>query len=161
MASPEMSLKVGPLAPKLEAGAKTSFVNTDNQVGYFRNSNSDWVKDDRTTHFVYEENINAAYAILTSSMKKWELSQGLRLENTIAKGTQYSNDSTFKRNYTNLFPTVGVAYNANEKNQFNFSYSRRIRRPDYDALNPFIFFLDSLTYGVGNPYLQPQFTNNF
>jgi hypothetical protein len=60
-----------------------------------------------------------------------------------------------------LFPNVGLSYSANEKNQFNFSYSRRISRPNYDDLNPFVFFLDSLTYGQGNPYLQPQFTHNF
>jgi iron complex outermembrane recepter protein len=85
----------------------------------------------------------------------------LRLENTIAKGHQLKNDSSFTRDYTSLFPNVGIGYNANEKNQFNFSYSRRITRPNYEALNPFVFFLDSLTYGQGNPYLQPQFTNNF
>ena len=66
----------------------------------------------------------------------------------------------FKRNYTNLFPTVGVTYNVNDHHQLALSYSRRITRPDYDNLNPFIFFLDSLTFGKGNPYLKPQFTNN-
>lgn len=143
---------------RLEAGAKTSFVNTDNKVNYQRNG-VDAI--DRNNHFIYDENINAAYAILSRSIKKWELTAGLRLENTIAKGHQVSNDSSFKRNYTNLFPNIGAGYNMNEKNQFNLSYSRRIMRPDYGSLNPFIFFLDSLTYGQGNPYLTPQFTNNF
>ena len=146
---------------KLEAGLKTSFVKTDNQVVYLRSSGSAWETDDRSNHFVYEENINAAYAIFSKSIKKWELTAGLRVENTNANGHQIKSDSSFKRKYTNLFPNAGVSYNANEKNQFNFSYSRRISRPDYDDLNPFVFFLDSLTYGQGNPYLQPQFTNNF
>ena len=146
---------------RLEAGLKTSFVKTDNQVGYLRNSGNGWLPDDRSNHFVYKENINSAYAILSKTIKKWELTAGLRLENTIAKGHQLKNDSSFTRDYTSLFPNVGIGYNANEKNQFNFSYSRRITRPNYDALNPFVFFLDSLTYGQGNPYLQPQFTNNF
>ena len=146
---------------KLEAGVKTSFVKTDNQVEYLRNSGAGWTADDRSNHFVYEENINAAYAIFSKSIKKWELSAGLRVENTNATGHQIKSDSSFKREYTNLFPNVGLSYSAGEKNQFNFSYSRRIARPDYDDLNPFVFFLDSLTYGQGNPYLQPQFTNNF
>lgn len=143
---------------RLEAGAKTSFVKTDNKVTYLRDGS---LAVDRNNHFIYDENINAAYAILSRSIKKWELTAGLRVENTIAKGHQISNDSSFKRNYTNLFPNLGAGYNMNEKNQFNLSYSRRISRPDYDDLNPFVFFLDSLTYGQGNPYLQPQFTNNF
>src|SRR5690606_13412045 len=54
---------------------------------------------------------------------------------------------------------AGAVYTINEKNQLSFAYSRRIRRPDYEDLNPFIFFLDSLTYGQGNPYLQPEFSN--
>ena len=98
---------------------------------------------------------------LSKNIKKWNFIAGLRIENTNAKGNQVKNDSSFNRHYTNLFPNVGVGYDLNDKNQFNFSYSRRITRPDYDALNPFVFFLDSLTYGQGNPYLQPQFTHNF
>lgn len=146
---------------KLEAGLKTSFVKTDNEVEYLRNSGNGWSLDDRSNHFVYRENINAAYAIFSKTIKKWELTAGLRLENTIAKGHQIKTDSSFKRDYTSLFPNIGIGYNYSEKNQFNFSYSRRITRPDYDDLNPFVFFLDSLTYGQGNPYLQPQFTHNF
>ena len=145
---------------KLEAGVKTGFVNTDNNVLYQRDTGSGWKTDiQRTNHFVYKENVNAAYAILTTTIKKWEFTGGLRLENTNASGTQKLNDSSFQRNYTNLFPNVGAAYTINEKNQLSFAYSRRIRRPDYEDLNPFIFFLDSLTYGQGNPYLQPEFSN--
>jgi hypothetical protein len=146
---------------KLEAGLKTSFVKTDNQVEYLRNAGSGWALDNRSNHFIYDENINAVYAIFSKTIKKWNLIAGLRLENTISKGHQVRNDSISKRNYTNLFPNMGIGYDANENNQFNFSYSRRVRRPDYESLNPFVFFLDSLTYGQGNPYLQPQFTNNY
>jgi len=146
---------------KLEAGVKSSYVKTDNRVDYLRNDGNGWQTDDRSNHFIYEENINAAYAILSKNIKKWNFIAGLRVENTNAKGNQIKNDSSFNRHYTNLFPNVGVGYDLNDKNQFNFSYSRRITRPNYDALNPFVFFLDSLTYGQGNPYLQPQFTHNF
>lgn len=147
---------------KLEAGLKTGFVNTDNNVQYQRDTTTGWKLDDqRTNHFVYKENVNAAYAIVTASVKKWEFTGGLRIENTNVSGIQKLNDSAFKRNYTNLFPNAGAVYNMNEKNQLSFAYSRRIRRPDYEDLNPFIFFLDSLTYGQGNPYLQPEFSNRF
>ena len=145
---------------KLEAGIKTSFVNTDNNVLYQRDTGSGWTIDiQRTNHFIYKENVNAAYAILTTTVKKWEFTGGLRVENTIAKGSQELNDSSFKRSYTNLFPNAGAVYNISEKNQLSAAYSRRIRRPDYEDLNPFTFFLDSLTYGQGNPYLQPEFSN--
>lgn len=146
---------------KMESGIKTSYVETDNQVTYLRNNGSEWSQDDRSNHFVYKENINAAYAIFSKKMKKWDVTAGLRAENTISKGHQLKNDSVFNRNYTNLFPNAGVGFSANDKNQLNLSYSRRVSRPDYEDLNPFIYFIDSLTYGQGNPYLQPQFTHNF
>jgi iron complex outermembrane recepter protein len=145
---------------KLEAGIKTSFVNTDNNVLYQRDTGSGWTVDvQRTNHFIYKENVNAAYAIVTTTVKKWEFTGGLRVENTIASGTQELNDSSFRRNYTNLFPNAGAVYSISEKNQLSAAYSRRIRRPNYEDLNPFTFFLDSLTYGQGNPYLQPEFSN--
>jgi outer membrane receptor protein involved in Fe transport len=145
---------------KLETGLKSAFVNTDNDVFYVRDTSTGWYTDkQRTNHFIYKENVNAVYATLSATIKKWELTGGLRMENTIAKGTQLQNDSSFKRNYTNLFPSAGAVYNMNDKNQFSVAYSRRVRRPNYDDLNPFVFFLDSLTYGQGNPYLQPEFSN--
>lgn len=146
---------------KLEAGVKTSFVDIDNDVIYKRDTSTGWFFDEeRSNHFIYRENVNAAYAIFSMSVKKLELTGGLRAENTNAKGTQVKGNSDFKRNYTNLFPNASIGYNINDKNQSGLSYSRRIRRPDYNDLNPFVFFIDSLTYGQGNPYLQPQFSNN-
>ena len=146
---------------KWGAGIKLSTVSTDNRVQYERDNGSGWIEDlSRTNHFVYKENIQAAYSTLSTTIQKWELSGGLRLENTSSKGDQKTMHEIFKRNYTNLFPTVGVTYNVNDHHQLALSYSRRITRPDYDNLNPFIFFLDSLTFGKGNPYLKPQFTNN-
>ena len=146
---------------KLEAGLKTSFVNTDNIVAYERDKGAGWQPDEtRSNHFIYKENINAAYAIVSKTLKKWELTGGLRAENTNANGWLVKGDSVFKRSYTNLFPNAGVGYTINDKHQLNITYNRRVTRPDYDNLNPFVFFLDSLTFSKGNPYLQPQFTNN-
>jgi iron complex outermembrane receptor protein len=84
----------------------------------------------------------------------------LRLENTIAKGNQLTTGVVFKRNYTQLFPTAYLQYNLNEKNQFVINYGRRINRPDYGDLNPFIHFLDRYTFEQGNPNLKPQFSHN-
>ncbi|MCH5596921.1 outer membrane beta-barrel family protein [Niabella ginsengisoli] len=149
-------------ALKLEAGIKSSYVNTDNNVRYMRDTSTGWFDDiERSNHFIFKENINALYGIFTASLKKWELSAGLRVENTNAKGEQVEIDSSFTRKYTNLFPNVGAVYSINDKNKLSFAYSRRVRRPDYDDLNPFVYFIDSLTYGQGNPYLQPEFSNRF
>lgn len=145
---------------KIEAGVKSSYVRNDNLVDYERLYLNKWIADARSNHFLYDENINAAYVNVNKQIKKWNMQGGLRLENTIAKGFQVTNDSTFKRNFTNLFPSAFISYTLNTKNTLTVSFSRRIKRPNYQDLNPFTYFLDSLSYQKGNPYLLPQFTNN-
>lgn len=147
---------------KIEAGIKASYVKTDNIANYDNLINGQWVSDTgRTNHFIYKENINAAYINASKQLnKKWSAQVGLRLENTISNGNQLTTHQTFKRNYTQLFPTAYISYILNDKNQFSINYGRRIQRPDYSDLNPFYYFLDKYTYQVGNPYLQPQFSHN-
>ena len=147
---------------KLEAGVKSSYVETDNNAQYATLVNDSWETDmGRSNHFVYKENINAAYVNTSKEFnKKWSGQLGLRIENTNAKGNQVTTGEIFNRNYTQLFPTAYVGYKHNDKNQFSLSYGRRIERPDYQDMNPFFYFLDKYTYQVGNPYLRPQFSHN-
>jgi hypothetical protein len=70
-------------------------------------------------------------------------------------------DSTVSRNYLEWFPSVFLSQKAGKNHQLAYSYSRRIDRPSYQDLNPFVYFLDVYTYFQGNPYLKPQFTNSF
>ena len=149
---------------KLETGIKSSYVITDNDARYDNNYGNGWLTDyGKTNHFIYKENINAAYINYNKQYKKWGVQAGLRLENTNAEGSQLGNitraDSSFTRNYTNLFPTVYISYQANKNNTFSINYGRRIDRPAYQDLNPFLYFLDEYTYQAGNTLLKPQFTN--
>jgi hypothetical protein len=154
---------------KLEAGLKTSYVATDNQANYYNVESEVNIPDTtKSNYFVYHENINAGYINLNKKYKKWSFQLGLRVENTNYSGHQFgnkytvnNNDSSFKKSYVNAFPTVYVSYQLNDNNSFNFNFGRRIDRPDYGDLNPFLFFLDQYTYQAGNPYLQPQYSNNF
>jgi iron complex outermembrane recepter protein len=147
---------------KFEAGIKLSSVKTDNNARYDSLINNIPVADmGRTNHFVYEEQIQAAYVNVSKTLsKKWDAQLGLRLENTNAKGNQLTTGEKFTRNYTQLFPTAYVSYKMNEKNTLSLNYGRRIERPDYADLNPFYFFLDKYTYQTGNPNLRPQFSHN-
>jgi iron complex outermembrane recepter protein len=149
---------------KLEAGIKTGYVNTDNTAGYFNVVGGNKEVDlEKTNRFQYKENINAAYVNVSKEIKKWGLQAGLRMENTNNSGKQFGNpqrtDSSFTNSYTGLFPNLFVSYKVNEKNNLSFSYGRRIRRPDYEDLNPFLFFIDNYTYEQGNPFLQPSVAN--
>jgi outer membrane receptor protein involved in Fe transport len=146
---------------KLEAGIKSSYVKSDNLVDYQRRSGNGWVPDARNNHFIYDENINAAYVNASRQVDKWSLQAGLRFEHTNSKGTQVIDNSSVRRNYVSLFPSAFASYNINPKNTITLSTSRRLQRPNYQDLNPFTFFLDSLSYRQGNPYLTPQFSYNY
>lgn len=151
---------------KLELGAKSSYVVTTNEANFY--NIYPWgqkVDYDKTNSFDYKENINASYLNYSKEINKWGFQLGLRAENTNINGYQKGNltrkDSSFIRNYTNVFPTTYITYTANEKNQYTINFGRRIDRPSYQDLNPFVFYLNNFTYTKGNPFLQPQISNNF
>ena len=146
---------------RFEAGAKVSYVKNDNLVDYKTFFDNKWYDDARSNHFIYEETVNAAYVNMNKQFKKWTVQGGLRVENTISKGNQITQNSTFKNNYTELFPTAFVSYALDKNNSLTVNYGRRITRPNYQDLNPFIYFLDTLTYRQGNIYLVPQFANKY
>jgi len=147
---------------RFEAGVKSSIVRTDNDARYDSIQYGQVVHDfKRSNHFVYEENINAAYANFSTPLSKKISAQfGLRLENTNAKGRQLTTGEQFDRNYTQLFPTAYFQYKANDKNNFGATLGRRVSRPSYQMLNPFIRFIDRYSFSQGNPLLRPSVSNN-
>ncbi len=153
------------LKGKLETGVKTSYVSTDNAANYFTISNGGETVDyGKTNNFVYKENINAGYLNFSRQFKKLSVQVGLRYEYTHLEGDQFGNpqrpDSSFSRGYGNLFPTIFLSYQASKDFQWGFNAGRRIDRPSYQDLNPFLFFLDQYTYQAGNPFIKPQYTTN-
>jgi iron complex outermembrane recepter protein len=150
---------------KFEAGIKSSYVATDNNAMYHNLKGSSWEPDyGKTNHFRYNEHISAAYINYNMQVKKWGFQSGLRVEHTVATGHQSGNqanrDSSFRRSYIGFFPTVFLSYQADANNTFSANIGRRIGRPDYQALNPFYYFLDDYTYRFGNTQLKAQFTNS-
>jgi hypothetical protein len=144
---------------KLELGAKSSFVKSDNDIMFFKNEKVDI---GRTNHFIYTENINAIYANFSKEInEKFSIQTGLRAEHWKAKGNSLTLNEVRTREKLQLFPTFFLSQKLNKNNSLNYSYSRRIDRPDYESLNPFIYFLDPYTFQIGNEYLRPQFANTF
>jgi hypothetical protein len=152
---------------KVDAGAKSSLTKTDNVADYFLTVNNVTKPDyEKTNHFLYRETIHAAYLNSSHEDRRWSMQVGLRMEHTISDGHQLGNpvkpDSTFKRTYTSLFPTAYFNYKLDSagSHTVTIDYGRRINRPFYQDLNPFISPLDKFTYYVGNPFLQPAYTHN-
>ncbi|HEY4651244.1 MAG TPA: TonB-dependent receptor [Pontibacter sp.] len=152
---------------RLEAGLKSSLVSADNDLDFYNRSNGGNIYDTtKSNHFLYDENINAAYLNASSQGEKVSLQLGLRVENTIAEGEQLAEvvnekDRNLDRNYTQLFPSAFLGYNLSKKHNLGVSLSRRINRPSYNQLNPFKNYLDPSTYSSGNPYLDPETSYSF
>ncbi len=152
---------------KFDSGIKLSFTKTDNTADYFTTVNDLTKPDyDKSNHFIYKEQISAGYLNLTKETKKIAVQLGLRLENTLSDGHQYGNimkaDSAFKNTYTDLFPTLFLSWKPDtlSRNQIGLNYGRRIDRPYYQDLNPFLAPLDKFTYYLGNPFLKSAYTQS-
>lgn len=152
---------------KFAAGLKSSYTQTDNIADYAYNINGTPSPDyEKSNHFIYKENIHAGYLNLNREAAKLSLQLGLRLENTLSRGHQLGNkmkkDSAFTKSYTSLFPTMYITYKLDSLSvhQVGLNVGRRIERPYYEDLNPFISPLDKFTYYVGNPFLKPAYTTN-
>ncbi|PJJ84197.1 outer membrane beta-barrel family protein [Mucilaginibacter auburnensis] len=151
------------------AGVKTSYVNTDNAARYYNISNSgaQTVDIGRTNQFLYKEAIQAAYLNFNKEWSRLSFQTGLRMEYTDARGHQLAKtkgaDSSFVNKYLSLFPTVYLQYKLDTtgKHAINASFGRRIDRPGYQDLNPFVVVLDKYSAFVGNPFLRPQYSNNY
>jgi hypothetical protein len=147
---------------KLEAGIKNSWVKTDNDLRAEEFTNNTWQNDlKRSNQFIYDENVNALYSNVNKQFKSTSIQLGLRVEQTNSTGNLITNNEVVKRSYWDFFPTFFLQQTLSKNNQVGFSYSRRIDRPSYDALNPFVYYLDEYTYNKGNPFLNPQYTHNF
>jgi len=152
---------------KLSAGAKYSYINTNNELAFYDVVNSEEVINaDRSNDFNYLEKVAAAYLMFTiNPTSRISLNGGLRAENTTSLGELISAnpgpDDIVPGNYTNLFPNLSIAYNDKETHALSLSYGKRITRPNYQNLNPFESKLSELSAWKGNPFLKPNFINNY
>jgi len=151
---------------KVDAGWKSSHITTNNKAAHEYRDAAEWKTDlGKSNHFLYEENIHAVYTTAQTEKGKWNLQGGLRYESTNYNAQQLGNalrkDSSFSRSYNSLFPSLFASYKADSNHQLTFIAARRIDRPAFQNLNPFVFIINKYTYQQGNPFMRPQYTWNF
>ena len=148
-------------ALKMQAGAKYSYANIDNNLRSWNETGGEWVSNpQQTNHFVYTEHTGAAYINASYSNKNWEANAGLRYEDNSAIGRSLTLDSTKSRRLQQLFPSFSVAAPMGKHFGMSASYSYRIERPSYQTLNPFIYYYDPYTFEKGNSDLRPELTHS-
>ena len=127
-----------------------------------RDENGDWFfLEDYTNDFNYTENIHAVYAQAGNKFNKWSVQLGLRSELSDVRTYLKQTDERNNRLYFDLFPTAHTAYQFNEINSAQLSYSRRINRPHFWYLNPFNNYTDARNIRTGNPNLEPEYTDSY
>jgi hypothetical protein len=146
----------------LEAGLKGSWVESDNNLDLSRGIGDGQLQPDpNSNRFIYQENVLAAYTSLKGDFsKKLSYQAGLRMENSDVTGTSKTLNQVNRQKYTNLFPSVFLQHKISDTYQVVYNVNRRITRPNYRLLNPFVYYIDPLTTEKGNPSLRPQYSTN-
>ena len=116
----------------------------------------------RTSDFVYQQDVHAAYGMLTGQRGKVQFQGGLRVEHAATQFRVASVATSFDNSYNSVFPSGLLAYAIDDATQLKISYSARIRRPDdADQLDPIPHYADPLNLSRGNPYLKPEHTSAY
>jgi outer membrane receptor protein involved in Fe transport len=145
---------------EMTLGAKYASVNRDNLLNVFLNENGIWAPSSGNQNFNNDEKVLANYLSVSKQWsKKHSLKVGLRTEYTNISGIDYANNTTVKRRYFDWFPNVYYNYTLKDDQNLAISYSRRITRPSFRDLNPFVIKQNDFLYQKGNPNLQPQYTD--
>ncbi len=153
------------LNKNLEFGAKFSVVDNKSTSLFENLMDGQFITDENFTNsFAYNELISALYGSYTiddlfDSQLNFQI--GIRGEYTKGIGEIAETGYESKRDYFDIFPSIFLTKKLNVRSTLAFSFSRRINRPDYSRFNPTIFYLTDFTSQVGNPDLEPSYTNAF
>lgn len=148
---------------KFEAGFRGDFSNTVTNFSAFTvlNDGSTIPNGDFTANIDNQQNVYSAYTQYGNAIGKLQYFAGLRVESSDMKIDDRKNNSVSKKTYTDLFPSATLNYTFNPKNELQASFSRRVRRPMGFQLIPFFSYSDNKNTMIGNPDLDPSYTNSF
>ncbi len=149
---------------KLETGLRVALrsrINNNNNYLFNDSANNYLIITSATSNYKNTDNVYAAYATVSSSIKDFSYKLGLRAESSEYSGELLNNNQQFSNKYpVSLFPSVFLTQKLKSNQTLQVSYSRRINRPNFFQLIPFIDYSDKLNITKGNPGLVPEFTNS-
>jgi hypothetical protein len=146
-------------------------------LGYnftFRDRSSDYLFDDYfattdtwqndtnfSNRFRYVERIHAVYADFSNKIWVFDYKLGARAEKILSTGLVENTNQSFELDYSSFFPSLLLSYPLSERFQLAFNISRRIKRPQMEYINPFKRMNGPNDYTIGNPALEPTYTNQY
>ncbi|MDO1512880.1 outer membrane beta-barrel family protein [Maribacter confluentis] len=144
-----------------ETGVKGSFIDSKSTLDYFLQNNGSQFIANLSDDYTYDENVYSAYVSLSKDWEKWSIKSGLRAEQTKSTGVSASVTTINDLEYLEFFPSIFVLHTINDDHSISLDYSRKLKRPRYDDLNPFRTYINERTFEEGNPNLTPNFSHNF
>jgi outer membrane receptor protein involved in Fe transport len=146
---------------KLETGYKGNIRWLDRDYGVTKDSlgTGTWLHSNLSNALSFDETVHAVYGVLSQGLGGFELQAGLRGEEASRDFKLANTGESFPHRYGSVFPSGVVSYNFNDATNAKVSYSRRIRRPGTQELNPFPSFFDIQNVFIGNPKLNPEYTD--
>ena len=156
---------------KFEAGIKSYFKNSIsiNDTKNAKITADNYIYDSvMSNHYIIDDMINAAYINYNSkTILGISYQAGLRFEQSYYKGTIKNKNQSFSYNYPSMaedllksiFPGIYFSKKLVKNQEVQVNFSRKIQRPNFFQLMPFIMFADKQNYRIGNPQLKPEFKN--
>lgn len=146
---------------QIEFGAKTTSSNFTNTIEVSSNEGGTEIIDDELSSATQmHEQIHAIYSSFEFQFgEKTRLTTGLRFEHTSNELDIQDSENTITRELDNLFPSLMLAHRINDVHRLQFNYGRRINRPTFDNLAPYVLFLGPEALYSGNANLQPSFVH--
>lgn len=154
---------------KLETGLRSYFNDVNSSFGAFALNGGTETKLPLSNNIRYKETVHAGYITYSNKINTFSYQAGLRAEYSEFDGELLDSARKFGYTYPNswsrlldgFFPSLFLTKTINENTDIQLNYSRRIRRPNFRQLNPFVDITDPVNLNQGNPQLQPEFTNSF
>ncbi|HUQ47154.1 MAG TPA: TonB-dependent receptor [Gemmatimonadaceae bacterium] len=146
---------------KIETGFKGTarWLDKDFQVTKDALGNGTWLASNLSNQFSFNDQVGAVYGVLSQGAGKFDLQGGLRAEYANRDFSLKNSTAKYPYSYTSLFPSAVALYKWSDMTQGKIAYSRRIRRPGTQELNPFPTFFDVQNVFIGNPKLNPEYTD--
>ena len=148
-----------------ELGSKWYYISNSGRLNFFSRGIGDeqFIQDAfRSNGNIYQEKVPAIYASTKWNKHRWFLQAGMRLEWSLVQAySRKTETQIIDTNYLNIFPQLTIRVKLNQHWNSGLSYVSKITRPDYQDLDPFLWYLDSLSSIQGNPSLRPEYTHQF
>ncbi len=151
-------MPLGDRGGQLALGARYDLADKQSALSLVEQVQGDILQQDQ---YAYQEHDVAGYVQWNLKKNSWEAGLGLRSEYSILSGMSEQTAFTLDTSFLVFFPSASFSYRVSQELTANISYAKRITRPVFQQLNPFVVYIDSFSYFKGNPFLLPEINHSY